>query len=538
MNKVPLFAFLVGVIGVMGMGGVQAETKFRVGIEIPTQVPVTPAIQAALKDIGISYMNYYIVAQPGVDLPAKETNDAMMRLADLLGIDFSIACCQANPPDECVKDAVAHAKASNGKQQYLGTVFDELEHVRLMNPWSSEMLADTSKFKTLDEAYDASIVGFTKLHDKFAALGSTVTATHVWPLMLHNAARAGFTPCPKICKELYSTISLAIGMGAAKQYGRDLWVDCDLWYWDLVPGHTPEETKSNLLLAYWLGADLVYVEGSGYNLKPAGKQGTPFSLVNQIGPDTYSLTPHGEALRWFCREYLPAHPRKWTFRDVKPNIAVIRFEDGCHGQRYSTGWADNLYGSPNLHSDRDTEAWLGLWNLLTFGKAGRDGITFFKGWTAAYGYQRGVTEGFQPSYLTRPVQSDLHRFFVPMNGVVVYDHTAGYDLLKDIPLLCLTGKEVSDTTMAAIRRCVNEGAVCLAWGPLAVQHGFKDWISGVKIIPEGKGKFILTDDFGASRLYNEIWSYQGHPDEIRYRFATGEVVLRRVSDDSVAVELR
>ena len=43
--------------------------------------------------------------------------------------------------------------------------------------------------------------------------------------------------------------------------------------------------KSNLLLAYWLGADTVYIEGAGFNLQPAGKQGIPFSLMTQMDAD-------------------------------------------------------------------------------------------------------------------------------------------------------------------------------------------------------------------------------------------------------------
>jgi hypothetical protein len=406
-----------------------------------------------------------------------------------------------------------------------------------MNNYSPIPLADPATFKDLDHAYSSTVDSYKKLQMKFSALGSTVTATHVWPVMDHIAAESGFTVCPKICKEFYSPVSLAIGMGAAKQYGRELWVDCDLWFWDLIPGHTPEEMKSNLLLAYWLGADLVYVEGSGFNLRPAGKQGIPFSMMTQITPDMYQLTPHGEALRWFCRDYLPKNPRSWSFRDVKPDIAIIRFEDTCHGQRYAGGFADNLYGSANLHSNRDTEAWLGLWNLLTFGKTGRDGLSFFKSWVAQSGYEKGVQQDLAQSYLSRPVQADQHKFFVPLNGVVVYDHKAGYDLLKDVPLIVLTGVEVSPKTMEAVRKCVNDGATCLAWGPLAKKNGFSDWESGFKVISEGKGRLILTDDFGYGKVYEEIKPFIGHPDTIRYRFANHQVTLKRVTDNEISVEV-
>ena len=514
---------------VLMLRAVAAPPQFKVGIEMPTEIPVTQAVEESLREMGISYINYYVNTSANAgDLPATEVNQAMLGLCRRLNLDFSIACHMIDPPEGCVRSAV-----ESGKSRFRGVVFDELEHCRLMNNYAPAWLADYRKFETLDQAYTETIGAYRALRSRFAALGSPVTATHVWPVMHHLAGEAGFTVCPKICKEFYSSVSLAIGMGAARQYGTELWADCDLWFWDQIPGHTAEEMKSNLLIAYWLGADLIYIEGAGYNLKPAGKAGIPFSLIDS---ETGKLTPHGEVLKSFCREYVPAHPRKWTFRDVKPNAAIIRFDDSCHGQRYCAVFKDNLFGSPNLHSTPDTEAWFGIWNLITFGKTGRDGLSYFKAWTAPYGYQQ-VPEGATPNYLTRPVQADLHRFFVPLNGVVVYDHKAGYDLLKGVPLLFLTGTEVSGPTMDAIRRCVNDGAVCVAWGPLAKKHGFPDWESGVKVLTEGKGKFVLTDDFQVREVYEQVAGLLGHPDEIRYRFGDSEVVLRRVTDNEVAVEV-
>jgi hypothetical protein len=507
-----------------------ATPEFRVGIELSSQTPVSRAVEASLRDMGISYINYYVNTHPNAgDLPAQEVNRAMMDLCASLNADFSISCHMIDPPDECVR-----AAKESGKSRFRGIVFDELEHCRLLNNYSPTPIADSSRFDSLTQAHDETLAGYRKLRSKFA--DSPVTATHMWPLLDHTAAQAGYIVCPKICKELYSPVSLAIGMGAAKQYGTELWADCDLWFWDLIPGHPPEEMKSNLLLAYWLGADLIYVEGAGYNLRPAGKQGTPFSLMNRIDADAYQLTPHGETLKWFCREYVPSHPRKWTFRDVKPSIVIIRYEDTCHGQRYTGDWKDNLYGSEKLHSTPDTEAWLGLWNLLTFGKTGRDGLSLFKAWVGPSGYQRAPEKDLAASYLTRPVQADMHRFFVPLNGVVVYDHTAGFDLLRNVPLIFVTGTQVSDETMAAVTRRVQEGATCVAWGPLAEKHGFT-WESGVSVTQEGKGKLVLTDDFGVTGVYQEVKTLIGRPDEIRYRFGDSEVVLRRVTDNEVAVEL-
>ena len=60
---------------------------------------------------------------------------------------------------------------------------------------------------------------------------------------------------------------------------------------------------------------------------------------------------------------------------------------------------------------------------------------------------------------------------------------------------------------------------------------------GVEVIPHGAGRFVLTDDFAKAEVYDECWPFIGKGDEIRYRFGDHEVVLRRVTDNEVAVEI-
>ncbi len=525
----------------------QAQTpprSFTIGIEMPSQVPVTPAVEAALRDIGVPYINYYVkpwVATP--DAEALAVNEAMLSFVDRLGLAFSLACYTADPPDACVRAAQQRA------ERFRGIVFDELEHCRQLNPHEgTPTFAEPLQLASLTDAYEKTLAGYTALYSKYAARDVPVVATHVFPVLHHVAARAGFATCPKIQKEFYSPVSLAIGMGAALQYGRELWADCDLWYYDLVPGHSPEELWSNMLLAYWLGVDTLYLEGCGHNLTPPGRQGIPFSLMTQVTPELYQLTAHGETLRRFIREYLPSHPRPWTFRDVKPTIAIVRFPDSDYGQRFLYAkdpkwpaklpeWHAGLYGSPNLPSNPGTEAWFSLWNLLTNGVTGSDGITFFKVTKAAAGYERPVKADQVQSLHSRPVQADSHRFFVPLNNVVVFDHLVGYDRLRDIPLLFLTGVGVSDETLAALLRCAEEGATLVIWGNLARQHGFPDYQNGLKELPRGKGRVILTDTLNANALYQRVWPQMGHPDEIRYCFGAHTVVLKRISDNHVDVQI-
>ena len=71
---------------------------------------------------------------------------------------------------------------------------------------------------------------------------------------------------------------------------------------------------------------------------------------------------------------------------------------------------------------------------------------------------------------------------------------------------------------------------------MARERGLADASYGVTRIEAGAGKWILTDDFGFGRVYQEIWPWVGHPDEICYRFGKEETVLRRGQGNAVSVE--
>lgn len=583
MRKSVAFLFF---LGVMMMQNTHADTTafgpvrhpgFSVGIEMPSQVPITRAVEGAIAELGIDYINYYIITQRIATQheDAVLANDAMMEFCDRLGLDFSIASHHIDPPADTIQKASANPR-------FQGIVIDELEHIRQLQAIDmaaipqEEMFAPLANYQSLQEAQAAVEAGFVRLRELYESQGSKRNvSTHVWPSLIHTAASAGWLACPKIAKETYSSVSFAIGLGAAIQYSKEFWVDCDLWFWDLIPGHDPEELKSNLLMAYWFGADRIYLEGSGFNLYPAAKQGIPFTLMTQITPDIYQLTAHGEVLRSFIRDYLPTVSRPWTWRDVKPDTAIIHFDDSDHGQRYIGGsQADFLFGikgrpaNPEtgepeikpLRTTPDTDAWFGIWNLLTHQTTGRDGLTFFKqsAWQAFAG-RSGDLNVSMHSWLARPAQSGRHRFFVPLPGAVVFDDKVTYEHLKGIPLLFLTGVQVSDETRDAILRCVDEGATCVVWGPLAVKSGIDPlWKSGVSLVkkeipdyadslikmgltidcvniaPTG-GRLFVTDDFEHPDLRAHLNGMLGSPNEIRYRFTQGEVTLKKKTPDEVEV---
>jgi hypothetical protein len=69
------------------------------------------------------------------------------------------------------------------------------------------------------------------------------------------------TISPKVLKETWGPAMLACALGAARQYGRDLWVCVDEWWHPQLHGHPMSRYRSALLLAYWMGASTIYTEG-------------------------------------------------------------------------------------------------------------------------------------------------------------------------------------------------------------------------------------------------------------------------------------
>jgi hypothetical protein len=329
--------------------------SYEVGIELPSQLNMQHSEITALKDLGLDYINYYVNTFTNAgDMPAMKVNQYMMDIADSLRVNFSISCSVYDTPNDVLEDAVKRYK---GTVRFKGNVIDEFDHARFIYPSSygiNRYLINPLKLNSLEDAHAATLEAFKTHRDSIINIGvPNVTSTHVWEVLNQFAAKTGYVVCPKICKETYSSVSMAIGLGAALQYSASsFWNDIDLWWWDIIPGHPAEEIVCNLLFSYWMGADLTYIEGCGYNLYPAGKQGLPFSLFSCPDNTHYQFTSIGKVLKWFTKVYVPNHHRSYTWRDLKPNIAIIRYEDSDFGQ------VVGLYGNNKWKRDADTRAWI------------------------------------------------------------------------------------------------------------------------------------------------------------------------------------
>ncbi len=294
--------------------------------------------------------------------------------------------------------------------------------------------------------------------------GRPAAVEFLFPVMMHTAARAGLTVSPKVLKETCGPAMLATAMGAARQYGADLWVDVDYWWHNEAIGHSAERLRSALLLAYWSGASRIYVEG-----------GARWGKDYQVG------LAIEKAYEEFVREYVPAHPRPYGWRDFRPETAIIRFDDTCFDerQRYLGEYPGPLYG--HVPAGPENTEWLSIWSLLSHGFVRTDSVSHQ--WEARRFGSRTL--------------------FVPLHKVAVYDHEVGYETLAGLRLIFLTGIAMSSETMEAVKRCVREGATCVLPPRLAPEGSGLGDAGEIAVVSDGAGRWLVVPEF--YRLHYECF---------------------------------
>ncbi|MHB9033163.1 MAG: hypothetical protein ACYC6L_08960, partial [Anaerolineae bacterium] len=144
-----------------------------------------------------------------------------------------------------------------------GIMYDEAEHMQNCanyvahnnKPWIYDPKNDT--LLEAAEGFEAAVGEVARLHQQY---GIRLHTEHVFPVMFHSFAKAGWTAGSKVLKENWSAAFAACALGAAKQYGTELWLTPDFWWMYDIPGHSAEQYRSALLLAYHMGADCIYTE--------------------------------------------------------------------------------------------------------------------------------------------------------------------------------------------------------------------------------------------------------------------------------------
>ncbi|MHB9004608.1 MAG: hypothetical protein ACYC6C_11200, partial [Coriobacteriia bacterium] len=285
---------------------------------------------------------------------------------------------------------------ANQYKSFDGVVYDEPAHMQINQNWiwvngkklNMPFFAETTG-KSFEQADQLIYKNASQLVEGYKRLNTRyVAAEQVFPVLFCNFARAGMTPVYKQLKESWAPIWTACAMGAAIEYHTELWACLDLWFIGDYPGHSPEELKNNLIYAYWMGNDRVYVENLNY-------KGSLYHSVQSGDKIKIILNNYGKVYKWFTHKYLSQNKRGYTFRDFKPKIAIIRFDDTDFGLGGKNGWPDQLFGSYTLKSSDITRNWLKIWNLISHGVIPKDGISW-------------------DSY---PIGTP-YRSFAPLNGVI------------------------------------------------------------------------------------------------------------------------
>ena len=433
----------------------------------------------------------------GVDFIANfEAQNFIAELVTSDGYDW------ANRPDgtHLLKLPKEYVDALNSRGNCMGLMYDELEHVIINRNLSISL---DSKFKTVLPAFlpsvsrDPVVQGdylsrqLGEYADSLKKLGGkTVSGEHVFPVLFHKFAKNGIIPNFKSQKESFSNVQFSVAAGAALQYGTPLWNCIDLWCRNTFPGHSPYEMYNNLVFSYLMGVDLVYVESSDKFVKDG----------------TAELSEYGEQFCRFAEEYR-GKERKYTVRDYKPEIGIIRYDDTFWGQgRFKYMWRNMLFGNPEIKADDKCREWIKVYNMITRGETGNGGIAW---------------DRIELRSLTR------HRSFATMNNAVVFDENVTEDKLRSLKLCFLCGYKISSQTLTAVEKLVKENGLTVVTSPRFAPAGLNvPEFRGFTESKDGKGTWIVTDNFRSKRLAKRLDGFFGKKGEMRFVFGDETVRLK------------
>lgn len=556
----------------------QPTTPFRIGVEstLPGQDDWFATIYGcwfgkyfseaslgmALREVGAQFTLFYDSLAPGKPNACQRITEMCQRLQlpFLFNNTYGDIYGPWLPGTGRASYNAAQLEQAAASGLFRGVIWDEVEHRQLHGVDTGQQpYFFSARGLSPVECYDKMVQVVSEIVSGYAAHGAASVAEMVFPVLMHELARAGMHPAPKVLKESFNPLMLAIGMGAAQQYQRELWAVADLWGlipfwgslftgpWEGAPSHSPDEYLSTLLLCYWLGLDAIYTEGL-YNLivpihttedewrdlneHPIRHRGGENPLVMNYRKKGYVLTAYGKMHRWFSREYVPTHARPYTFRDVKPEVAVVCLPDSTWARRGCSPNASSaeLFGPGGPAKEARHEALLDVVHVLTHGVVPREGLTMHNEPFAS----RNRAVAAQVEAASDPTvypYDDFHSGFCPLNGVVFYDHRVSLELLQGIPLIICTGEIIEGATQQAIRECVRAGARCLALPHLLPEVAGSLEPEGALHIAEGAGEYLFTYDMNSAAAREFMQPHLGAADEVHYRFSDYDIALKPSEGD-------
>ena len=449
------------------------------------------AVAARLKSLGIPF---------AANFEAQNFNENIVS-AD--GVDF------ANHPDGTHRLDLPEAYISAIKEggDLIAVMYDEFEHA-IINRNLSILLATKLRHSlpVFPRSYTDSVrVEGENLNAQIGAYAADLkkkgapafVGEHVFPVLYHTFARNGIIPNFKSQKEIYTNVQFAIAAGAALEYGTPLWTCVDLWFMNTFPGHSPNEMYHNLVFAWLTGVDRAYVEASN-------------AFVSTVNGEEM-INAYGDEYIRFVKEYR-GKERAYNVRDYRPEIGIIRYDDGFWGQGTTpVVWPNELLGNPMIKPRKRHKEWVKVFRLITHGETGAFGLAW---------------DRVEPrSFLKK------HRSFVTMNGAAVFDDRVRADKLGSLKLCFLCGEYISPETLADVKKLVNENGLTVVtpkrFAPAGIRSTLHD---AYREYPDGRGRWIVCDSFSSPRLKKRLAPMLGEKGEMKFTFGDRTVRLAVSAD--------
>lgn len=481
-------------------------------IDSQDPAPTPEAFLGLLTELGADFYVHHV-------LPGLEGQDRMVADTAAAGVDVVLGNEYGNingPHSRGTNRYDVPLDAAQSAGNLIGLLYDEPEHLQINagqyrgDEWLPHF-ADTAGLDA--RAAEASVAAGLERVVRGYADGLDrpvpVLTEHVFPVMFHTFARAGATPCPKVMKEAFQPLQLATALGAALQYGRDLWICADLWGPDIgpwftrapgLPGHSPEEFASALRMAYLFGPTHLFVENVD-------------ALARSTG-DGFERTEFGEVLVEFTRDFVPANPLPWTFGDARPRTVLIHAEDSDFG----TG--RRPFGDPDGRAPERSRSVFDAWHALSHGSIPTLGSCMHApgfGAPPRARLERTPRDRF-PLASGADRATGAHPLFHPLRDMVVFDERVDGAVLGEPELIVVAGTRLPRRTRDLVRSCAERGAVVVIARHLTDDaHGENERI--------GEGRWIVTDDFADPDAAEALRPHLGARYEWTQRFGDRELVI-------------
>ncbi len=482
------------------------------GVRLASQDPAPTPHQfvACLADLGAEvYVHHVIPTAPQVTGLLRDLGDAGIDV--VLGNEYGNingpyvdGTNRFDLPSGLVREAAAAGRL-------VGVLYDEPEHlqihadqyrkdVHLPHFGDTDGMSTDAAITTID-ATVRSIVGEVA---KSGGPDIPVLSEQVFPVLFHTLARAGMTPAPKVMKESFQPLQLSTALGAALQYGRDIWVCVDLWGPDIgpwftrapgFPGHPPAEFASALRMAHLFSPSTLFVENVD-------------ALVRHRGDGVFTDTEFGEVWRDFVGDFVPRHPLSWSHRDATADIALVHADDSDFGR------GERPFGNRRANVPDTAQSVFAAWNLLSHGAIPSHGTCQH---IAGYDFPRHRLDELPreefPLESAVPAGTATHGLFQPVRNVLVFDEQVTDGRLGDPGLILVAGSRLPAATGAMLRSRADAGADVVV----------PSWLSGEWRRSElvGAGRWIVYDEIVDAR--EEVEAHLGPHDVWTQRFGATEV---------------